>query len=133
MGLFRGHCPEFSRRTGNQWVIASVRDITEHKHREEEHTSHIRFLESLELVDRVIKQETDVEQMLWHIVNKVFSIFNCDRAWLLYPCNPNAPSFRVPVEITKPEYPGAKFLNIDVPMSPGKLRICGKLWSRTAR
>ncbi len=101
-------------------VIASVRDITAHKRREEEHTSHIRFLESLELVDRVIKQETDVEQMLWNMVNTVFLIFNCDRAWLLYPCNPKAPSFRVPVEITKPEYPGAKFLNIDVPMSPGE-------------
>ncbi len=102
------------------WVNGLAHDITELKHREEERRSHIRFLESLEQVDRVIKQETDVEQMLWNIVKTVFSIFDCDRAWLLYPCNPDAPFFRVPVEITKPEYPGAKVLNVDVPMSPGQ-------------
>ena len=53
-----------------------------------------------------------------HILETVFSIFDCDRAWLFYPCDPDAPSFRVPMEITRPEYPGAKVLNVDVPMSP---------------
>ncbi len=102
------------------WVNGVAHDITERRRTEEERRSHIHFLESLEQVDRVIKQETDVEQMLWHIVKTVFSIFDCDRAWLLYPCDPSAPSFRVPVEITKPEYPGARILNVDVPMSPGE-------------
>jgi PAS domain S-box-containing protein len=102
------------------WVNSLAHDITELRLREEERKSHIRFLENLEQVDRVIKQETDVEQMLWNIVKTVFSIFDCDRAWLLYPCDPDAPFFRVPVEITKPEYPGAKVLNVDVPMSPGQ-------------
>ena len=101
-------------------VNSLAHDITELKHREEERKSYICFLESLEQIDRVIKQETDVEKMLWSIVKKVFSIFDCDRAWLLYPCDPDAPFFRVPVEITKSEYPGAKELNVDVPMSPAQ-------------
>ncbi len=100
------------------WVNGLAHDITELKSREEERRSHIHFLESLEQVDRVIKQEIDVEQMLWNIVRTVFSIFDCDRAWLLYPCDPNAPFFRVPVEITKAEFPGAEVLNVDVPISP---------------
>lgn len=100
------------------WVNGLAHDITELKVREEERKFHISFLESLEQVDKVIKQETDVEQMLWNIVKTVFSIFDCDRAWLLYPCDPDAPFFRVPVEITKPEYPGAEVLNVDVPISP---------------
>jgi PAS domain S-box-containing protein len=86
---------------------------------EEDRKAHIHFLESLKQIDQVIKQETGVEQMLWHIIKTVFLIFDCDRAWLLYPCDPDAPSFRVPVEISKPEYPGANMLNVDIPMSPG--------------
>ena len=84
----------------------------------EERKAHVRFLENLELIDWTIKQETDIEKMLWHIVKTVFSIFGCDRAWLFYPCDPMAPTFRVPVEITRPEYPGACELNVDVPMPP---------------
>jgi len=89
---------------------------------EEGRKAYFRFLENLERVDQAIKQETDVEQMLRHILQAVFSIFDCDRAWLVYPCDPDAPSFRVPMEISRPGYPGAKVLNMDVPMSTGEAR-----------
>ena len=84
----------------------------------EERKAHIRFLENLELVDWTIKQETDVDLMLSHIVKTVFAIFKCDRAWLFYPCDPASPTFRVPVEVTAPEYPGACELNVDLPLPP---------------
>ena len=51
-------------------------------------------------------------------MKRVFEIFVCDRAWLFYPCDPNAPSFRVPVEINRPEYPGARALNLEMPLVP---------------
>jgi len=108
------------RSSGILRILSLCRDITERKHAEEESKAHIRFLECLERVDQVIKQETDVEQMLWNITQTVFSLFDCDRAWLLYPCDPEAPSFRVPIEITRSEYPGAKLFDIDVPMTPGE-------------
>jgi PAS domain S-box-containing protein len=103
---------------GLDCILGVFRDITERKQAEEERKAHIRFLENLERVDQAIKQEMDVEQMLRHILETVFSIFNCDRAWLFYPCDPDAPSFRVPMEIARPEYPGARVLNVDVPMLP---------------
>jgi hypothetical protein len=53
-------------------------------------------------------------------VQTVYNIFDCDRVWLLYPRDPDAPSFRVPIEINRPEYPGAKALNLEVPMAPGQ-------------
>ncbi|MFH0878382.1 MAG: MCP four helix bundle domain-containing protein, partial [Lentisphaerota bacterium] len=59
--------------------------------------SHIRFLQSLEQVDQAIKRAPDVEQMLRHILETVFLIFDCDRVWLFYPCDPDAPAFRVPL------------------------------------
>jgi len=88
------------------------------KQTEDERKAHICFLESMERVDQTIKQETDVEQMLRNILETVLSIFDCDRAWLFYPCDPDAPTFRVPMEICRPEYPGAKVLNMDVLMPP---------------
>ncbi|MBI5602139.1 MAG: PAS domain S-box protein [Deltaproteobacteria bacterium] len=99
-------------------ILYVCRDITERKQAEEEHKAHVRFLENLERVDLAIKQEINVEKMLWNIVETVFSIFDCDRAWLFYPGDPEAPSFRVPVEISRPEYPGANVQDLDVPMTP---------------
>ncbi|MFA5803474.1 MAG: PAS domain S-box protein [Melioribacteraceae bacterium] len=99
-------------------VRGMVNDITERKQAEERTKAYIHFLESLERIDRDIKREVDVEPMLWSVVNTVFSIFDCDRVWLFYPCDPNAQSFRVPVEVYKPGYPGANAKNIDIPMSP---------------
>ena len=99
-----------------------VHDITDTKQAEEQRRSHLTFLQNLAKVDRAMKLETDPEQMLWKVVQTVFAIFDCDRAWLLYPCNPDSPTFRVPVEVTRPEYPGAKVLNVDVPLSDAEAK-----------
>ena len=101
-------------------LIGISRDITEYKGADEERQAHLHFLESLERVDQTIKQATDVEQLLWNVMQTVYSIFDCDRGWLLYPCDPETPSFRVPVEVSRPEYPGAKALNTEVPLGAGQ-------------
>ncbi|MFH2039762.1 MAG: PAS domain S-box protein, partial [Chloroflexota bacterium] len=110
--------PEIDREGQVESVITMSHDITDSKHKEEERKGHICYLERLGRVDRVIKQEIDVDKYLWNIIQTVFSIFDCDRAWLFYPCDPDAPSFRVPVEISRPEYPGANIQDTDVPMPP---------------
>ncbi len=84
---------------------------------EREHKNRLRSLECMELINQAIKQDVDVDTMLQHIVQTVFTLFDCDRAWLLYPCNPLAPSFSVPIEICRPEYPGANTLKVAVPMT----------------
>ena len=99
-------------------VLGIFRDISARKQAEEERKAHIRFLKNLERVDRAIKNETDVAQMLQRLLEVVFSIFSCDRAWLFYPCDPESPTFRVPMEICRPEYPGAQVLNQDLPLPP---------------
>jgi PAS domain S-box-containing protein len=90
--------------------------------REEERIAHIRFLEHLEQVDRAIMQTTNVQDLLWRAAQTVFTFFNCDRIWLVYPCDPDAPTYHMEVEITKPEYPGAGVLKVEVPMSLGEAR-----------
>lgn len=99
-------------------VFATIRDISERKRAKAAHRQHIYFLESMELINQAIRQETDVELMLQNVVKTVLPMFGCDRVWLFYPCDPDAPSFRVPVETSRPEYPGANTLNLEVPMAP---------------
>ena len=93
-------------------------DITGRKRAEEERLSHLQFLESLERVDRAIRKADSLEGMMTDVLDTSLSIFETDRAWLLYPCDPEAPSWRVPMERTRPEYPGALARGIDIPTTP---------------
>ncbi|MEW5958276.1 MAG: PAS domain S-box protein [Chloroflexota bacterium] len=112
------HVPE-KDATGNVVTVLGIaHDITERKRAEQERLAHLRFMESMDRINRAIQGTNDLEQMLNDVLDVVLSIFECDRAWLVYPCDPDAPSFRVPVEVTRPEYPGANVQGIDVPMFP---------------
>ncbi|MBI5923813.1 MAG: PAS domain S-box protein [Betaproteobacteria bacterium] len=99
-------------------LIGTILDITERKRMEQERLVHLQFVESLDRVNRAIQGANDLEKTLRDVLQAVLTIFDCDRAWLFYPCDPDAPSFRVPMEVAKPEYPGAGILNTDVPMPP---------------
>ncbi len=101
-------------------MMGIVQDITDRKRAENERQAYIHFLESLERIDQAIHQADNMEQMLWDVVETMFLIFGCDRAWLLHPCNPEAPSFRVPVEFNRPGYPGACALDLEAPIAPGQ-------------
>ncbi len=48
-------------------------------------------------------------------MQEFLNIFSCDRAWLLYPCDPTSTTYRVPMEKTRPKWPGAETKGIDIP------------------
>jgi len=100
-----------------KYVLCIMHDIIERKQAEEERLGHLKFFESMNKVNQVIQETNDIEQMMSNVLEIVLSIFNCDRTWLLNPCDPEEKTFRVPMEITKPEYPGTGVLNVDVPMT----------------
>ncbi|MBU0753535.1 MAG: PAS domain S-box protein, partial [Planctomycetes bacterium] len=104
--------------------FAMLTDITEQKAAEEERLAQLNFLESLERIDHTIRGATDLNKMLQDAMETVQDIFQSDRAWLLYPCDPEAPTYSVPVEYARPEYPGAFRLDLDVPMKPGADEVC---------
>lgn len=56
--------------------------------------------------------------MLGAVLDVVVAIFNCDRAWLIYPCDPEVASHRVRMERTRPEYIGAFGLGAEIPNDP---------------
>ena len=73
---------------------------------------HMRFLECLEQVNQAIQGTDDFQLMMGNVLDAILSIFGCDRAFLHYPCDPDAASWRIPMERTKAEYPGALAANL---------------------
>jgi PAS domain S-box-containing protein len=99
-------------------IVGISRDVTEHKQAEQERRTHLWFFESMDKVNRAMQGANDLEQMMSDALDAVLEIFDCDRAWLVYPCDPDAASWRVPMERTRPKYPGAFALRLEVPMDP---------------
>jgi len=117
----RYHNIRFVAERGADGAITGVqtigRDITERKQAEIERQSHLQFLESMDQINRAIQGTNDLEQMMSDVLDIVLSIFNCDRAFLMYPLDPDASSWYSPMERTRPEYPGVLAQKIDeVPM-----------------
>src|SRR6202022_3697291 len=69
-------------------AVAFVLDLTERKRAEGERQVQLWFLESMEKVNQAIHGANDLEQMASDVLEAVLSIFACDRAWLVYPCDP---------------------------------------------
>ncbi|MCK5525038.1 MAG: PAS domain S-box protein [Thiomargarita sp.] len=97
-------------------LLGIAMDITERKQAENKLEQYVHHLESLAILGKAINETQDIDKMMEGAMKATLSVFNCDRAWLLSPCEPDAPSWRVPMEVTTPEYPGANILNTDIPM-----------------
>jgi len=88
-------------------IVGSLTDITERKKMEEKQLAHLYFIKKLERIDEVMRKSTDFDKMLSEVLDNVLEIFQCDRAWLEYPCDPEAEKWWIPMERTVPEFPGA--------------------------
>jgi PAS domain S-box-containing protein len=91
-------------------------DLTERKQAERQRAEHVHFLESMDRVNRAIQNASDLEAMQSEVLDVVLSVFDCDRAFLMYPCDPDAAVWRVPMERSVPAYPGVNRLGLEVPM-----------------
>src|SRR5260221_6361796 len=96
--------------------VGVVADITERKRAEEEHREHLWFLECMDRVNRAMQRTNDVEGVMSGVLEETLAIFGCDRAWLVYPCDPGAATCRAVMEHTRPEYPGAFALGEELPV-----------------
>jgi PAS domain S-box-containing protein len=72
----------------------------------------------MDRVNQAIQGTNDLERMTSDVLEAVLSIFACDRAWLVHPCDPLAPTWRVVMEHTRAEFPGAFALGIALPVTP---------------
>src|SRR3989449_4572727 len=83
-----------------------------------ERQGHVWLLESLDRIDRVMQTTNDLEQMMSDVLDAALSIFDCDRAWLMHPCDPEAVSHEVKMQRTRPEFPSLLGVGDEVPIDP---------------
>ena len=93
-------------------------DRTQSTRMEQQHRAHLWFLESLDRINRAMQGTNDLERMVSDVLDAVLGIFACDRAWLVYPCDPEAPTWRLVVERSRQEYAGLAIPGVDVPTTP---------------
>jgi PAS domain S-box-containing protein len=96
--------------------VRALRTREDRKRADGEREANLWLLESMDKVNRAIQGTSDLKQMTSDVLDAVLTIFACDRAWLVYPCDPEAPSWRATMEHTRPGFPGAFALGIDLPM-----------------
>lgn len=71
---------------------------------------------TLEEVSQICLEAGHQEEMLESVLHLVLERFECDRAWLLYPCDPEAPAWSVRKEVTRAEWPGLAVEKKEMPM-----------------
>jgi PAS domain S-box-containing protein len=90
-------------------MAGTLQDITDRKAMEDSIESYVRYLEAMHQISEVIDQAQDIGTLVREAVRRLRLIFDADRAWLLYPCDPDSP-WAVPVEDTRQQYPGVSSL-----------------------
>jgi PAS domain S-box-containing protein len=107
---------------GQTFALSVVRDITGRKKIEDERLANTRFFGAADRINAAIQSAGDLEGMMSDVLDIVLDLFDCDRAFLVYPCDPTALTCRVPMERTRPEYPGAHASGAEYPMSDEAMR-----------
>jgi len=103
---------EVVARVNKHLIINNLRKQLEAKNLQLQ--DYVFYLESITALGKAISKTQDIAQMMENAMKVTLSVFECDRALLLYPDDPNAPTCRVPIEVTNPKYPSMK--NTDIPM-----------------
>jgi PAS domain S-box-containing protein len=111
-----GADPALDKQGKTDQVIVTFTNITERKRAEQERLTNLKFFESLDLVNQAIQKTDYLEQMMSNVLDVVLAVFDCDRAFLMYPCDPEAETWLVPMERNKPEYPGVLELGLEMQM-----------------
>src|SRR5580698_2146260 len=73
------------------------------------------FLEGMDRVNQAIQDTEDLQQTT-HVLDAVLSIFGCDRAWIVYPCDPDSKALRTVAECARPTFAHSALVDVDVPM-----------------
>jgi signal transduction histidine kinase len=85
---------------------------------QEDRRARMWLLQSLDRISRAIQSTSEVEQMLGSVLDAVVAIFNCDSAWVIHSCDPDADSLRVLSVRTRAQDAVAPGLDPEIPNDP---------------
>lgn len=101
---------------GREVLQVIIRDISERKQAEKKLEAGRQYFESLDEISKILSGRADLDKLLSETMKTLLNLFRVERAWLLYPCDPDASSWGVPVEVTHPDFPGAYISGKPIPM-----------------
>lgn len=110
------HLPERDEQGRVTSVLGIAHDITEHRQAEQEHRRYTDLLSNMDRIHSAIQKSKNLDVMMRNVLDETLAIFDCDRVYLLCPCNPDADFWTVPMERNKPDYPRAGKSGIKIPM-----------------
>ena len=74
-------------------------------------------------IDQLSLQKNDQYQDLSKVLHRMLYAFNCDRAWGVYPCDPESEGWAVPIEITRPEWGGVYKAGLQMPLTEADVDV----------
>lgn len=92
-------------------------DVSEQKRIEQQQAIELRELDVMERISQISLATGNVDDLLKGVLDEVLRAFNADRAWFLYPCDPDAPYWTVPIERTRPGWETNSAHGLQVPMT----------------
>ncbi|HEY1554756.1 MAG TPA: PAS domain S-box protein [Kofleriaceae bacterium] len=78
----------------------------------------LRFFESLDRIDGALRGREALDDALSDALDEILDVLACDRVWLSYPCDLEAPGYRVIMERTRPAWPGALAAGVELAATP---------------
>jgi hypothetical protein len=107
-----GSCPE------KKQVVSMARENetdTDNNGADEVRQDRLWFLDGMDRINCALQGTDDFEQM-GDVLNAVLSIFRCDRAWIVSPCDPESRTWRTVAERAAPKFAEVGLLGLDLPM-----------------
>ena len=77
---------------------------------------HFQLLDILDRITQISLASESMDDVMRGVLDLMLEIFRADRAWFLYPCDPAASFWSVPLERTRPGWPGLFLQGVDIPM-----------------
>jgi PAS domain S-box-containing protein len=85
---------------GHRRALALAEEMTQKLRRSE------RYFQHLARISQVVSHASDMDSMMVSVAQEIRRTFQVDSAWLIYPCDPNASSWQLPVEARCQDCPG---------------------------
>lgn len=88
-------------------VAEIVAHTLQHIEADRELTASARYLADLDRISRILTGRGRDADAMRALADEILDIFQADRVFFIHPCDPDAPTFHIRMESSRPEWPGA--------------------------